>query len=184
MNIRITKRSPLLATEGGHYRFHDLGPDAPHSKGSGSHISPERQKQIDALEPGEYTGKSSTGTGKGLSETISRDNKDLFEHLTDGHGIGRGRNVSVKGAHNISGFYKTIDTEAEKYGLSRSDYIIGEPKPHPNVKGVYEIRYRIPSLETDYVNGGLKLKIDADGNVVYKETQKLYTVHLLLMMIF
>ncbi|BFH60396.1 deaminase domain-containing protein [Paenibacillus azoreducens] len=63
MNIRITKRSPLLATEGGHFRFHDLGPDAPHSKGSGSHISPERQKQIDALESGEYSGKGSTGSG-------------------------------------------------------------------------------------------------------------------------
>ncbi|BFH60398.1 hypothetical protein [Paenibacillus azoreducens] len=64
MNIRITKGSPLLATEGGHYRFHDLGPDAPHSKGSGPHISPERQKQIDALESGEYSGKGSKGTGE------------------------------------------------------------------------------------------------------------------------
>lgn len=64
MNIRITKGSPLLATEGGHYRFHDLGPDAPHSKGPGPHISPERQKQIDALESGEYTGKGGKGSGE------------------------------------------------------------------------------------------------------------------------
>ncbi|NEU60516.1 CdiA family toxin C-terminal domain-containing protein [Paenibacillus sp. ALJ109b] len=101
----------------------------------------------------------------------------MFEHLTEGHGIGRGRNVSVKGAHNINGFYKTIDAEAEKYGLSRSDFIIGEPKPHPKVTGVYEIRYRIPSLETDYVNGGLKLKLDANGNIMYKEVKNPKTVY-------
>ncbi|WP_235332655.1 contractile injection system protein, VgrG/Pvc8 family [Paenibacillus polymyxa] len=64
MNIRITRRSPILGTAGDHYRFHDPGPDVPHSKGSGAKISPERQKQIDALESGEYTGKSTKGTGK------------------------------------------------------------------------------------------------------------------------
>ncbi|WP_289306543.1 deaminase domain-containing protein, partial [Paenibacillus terrae] len=63
MNIRITKRSPILATAGGHYKFHDLGPDVPRSK-AGAKVSPERQKQIDALESGEYTGKSNKGTGK------------------------------------------------------------------------------------------------------------------------
>ncbi|SEJ60022.1 Phage late control gene D protein (GPD) [Paenibacillus polymyxa] len=63
MNIRLTKRSPIFATAGGHYRFHDPGPDIPHSKGSGAKISLERQKQIDALESGEYTGKSTKGTG-------------------------------------------------------------------------------------------------------------------------
>lgn len=64
MNIRITKRSPIFATAGDHYRLHDPGPDVPHSKGSGAKISPERQKQIDALESGEYTGKSTKGTGE------------------------------------------------------------------------------------------------------------------------
>ncbi|WP_223264069.1 hypothetical protein [Paenibacillus sp. IHB B 3084] len=66
MNIRITKRSPILATAGGHYKFHDLGPDIPRSK-AGAKITPERQKQIDALESGEYTGKSNKGTGKPLN---------------------------------------------------------------------------------------------------------------------
>lgn len=64
MNIRITRRSPIFETAGGHYRFHDPGPDVPHSKGSGAKISPERQKQIDALESGEYTGKGNKGTEK------------------------------------------------------------------------------------------------------------------------
>ncbi|WP_431087540.1 contractile injection system protein, VgrG/Pvc8 family [Paenibacillus sp. 8b26] len=64
MNIRITKRLPIFETAGGHYRFHDPGPDVRHSKGSGAKISPERQKQIDALESGEYTGKSTKGTGE------------------------------------------------------------------------------------------------------------------------
>ncbi|WP_342415074.1 deaminase domain-containing protein [Paenibacillus sp. FSL R10-2782] len=63
MNIRITKRSPILATAGGHYKFHDLGPDVPRSKADAK-ISPERQKQIDALESGEYSGKSTKGTGE------------------------------------------------------------------------------------------------------------------------
>ncbi|KAF6625090.1 hypothetical protein H6F38_27415, partial [Paenibacillus sp. EKM208P] len=72
MNIRITRRSPIFETAGGHYRFHDPGPDVPHSKGSGAKISPERQKQIDALESGEYTGGKSTkgpGNGNGILET-------------------------------------------------------------------------------------------------------------------
>lgn len=63
MNIRITKRSPIFATAGDHYNFHDLGSDAPRSK-AGAKISPGRQKQIDALKSGEYTGKGSNGTGK------------------------------------------------------------------------------------------------------------------------
>ncbi|MDY8025132.1 contractile injection system protein, VgrG/Pvc8 family [Paenibacillus polymyxa] len=62
MNISITKRLPIFETAGGHYRFHDLGPDAPRSKAGGK-VSLERQKQIDALESGEYTGKSTKGKG-------------------------------------------------------------------------------------------------------------------------
>ncbi|MMZ62782.1 hypothetical protein D1872_250030 [compost metagenome] len=97
--------------------------------------------------------------------------------MVDGHGIGRGSRPSVKGAHNLDSFYKTIDAEASKYDLTRSDFIIGEPKPHPTVKGIYEIKYRIPSLETDYVNGGTKLKLDSNEDVVYKTAQRPKTVY-------
>ncbi|KAF6612433.1 hypothetical protein H6F38_30960, partial [Paenibacillus sp. EKM208P] len=40
--------------------------------GSGAKISPERQKQIDALESGEYTGKSTKGTGEGGNGSSSK----------------------------------------------------------------------------------------------------------------
>ncbi|WP_429369693.1 hypothetical protein [Paenibacillus sp. DS2015] len=94
--------------------------------------------------------------------TVNIDNGVLIEHLVDGHGIGRGSKPSVKGAHNLDSFNKTIDEEASKYGLTRSDFIIGDPKPHPQIEGIYEVNYRIPSLETDYVNGGLKLKLNSE----------------------
>ncbi|MGG1618401.1 hypothetical protein [Paenibacillus sp. NRS-1781] len=53
-----------MGTNAGRYLFHDLDPDVPHSKGAGSKVSPERQKQIDALESGEYSGKNTKGTEK------------------------------------------------------------------------------------------------------------------------
>ncbi|AKG33341.1 contractile injection system protein, VgrG/Pvc8 family [Paenibacillus durus] len=179
MNLGSGSLTP--ATAGGHWSFHDLGPDLhPTSKGSGGNLSPERQRQKNALESGEYTGRSAEGTGNNelniFSETVNMNNRELMEHLIDGHGIGRGSKPSVKGAHYLESFYRTIDEEAAKYGLSRSDFIIGEPKRHPRIDGIYEIYYRIPSLETDYVNGGLKLKLDADGNVVYKNVRDPKTV--------
>jgi len=118
-----------------------------------------------------------TGEVNAFSRTVNIDNRDLIEHLVDGHGIGRGSRPSVKGAHNLDSFYKTIDAEASKYDLTRFDFIIGEPKPHPTVGGIYEIKYRIPSLETDYVNGGTKLKLDSNGDVVYKTAQRPKTVY-------
>ncbi|MFC7677608.1 WXG100 family type VII secretion target [Paenibacillus sp. GCM10028914] len=115
--------------------------------------------------------------GNALSTTVNSDNTELMEHLVDGHGIGRKGKPSVKGAHNLDSFYKIIDEEAASYGLNRSDFIIGDPKPHPQIEGLFEIKYRIPSLETDYVNGGTKLKLDNDGVVVYKAVQRPKTVY-------
>lgn len=117
------------------------------------------------------------GDGNALSNTVNIDNTELMEHLIDGHGIGRKGKPSVKGAHNLDSFYKTIDEEAANYGLTRSDFIIGDPKPHPQIEGIYEIKYRIPSLETDYLYGGTKLKLDSDGDVVYKAVQRPKTVY-------
>jgi hypothetical protein len=111
MNIRITKGSPLLATEGGHYRFHDLGPDAPHSKGSGPHISPERQKQIDALESGEYSGKGGKGTGE-ITRIGSRSVEESLDKINE-----------IRQANNIGGKRNIAFAEYEIDGLT--DEIIG-----------------------------------------------------------
>ncbi|MBE0339387.1 HNH endonuclease [Paenibacillus sp. 23TSA30-6] len=78
MNISITKRLPIFETAGGHYRFHDPGPDVPHSK-AGAKITPERQKQIDALESGEYTGKSTKTLEK--HDYIPDDVKDVVKQV-------------------------------------------------------------------------------------------------------
>ncbi|GGA17438.1 hypothetical protein GCM10008018_72100 [Paenibacillus marchantiophytorum] len=132
------------------------------------------KKEKDAIKP---RGTEGTGKGNTLSSTVNIDNGELIEHLVDGHGIGRGSKPSVKGAHNLDSFNKTIDEEASKYGLTRSDFIIGDPKPHPQIEGIYEVNYRIPSLETDYVNRGLKLKLNSDGTVVYKTVINPKTVY-------
>ena len=58
-----------------------------------------------------------------LSKMVNVDNKELFGHISKGNGIGRGGNPSVKGAHNMEEFYKTIDAEAKQLGLTREDCI-------------------------------------------------------------
>ncbi|WP_246772867.1 hypothetical protein [Paenibacillus polymyxa] len=98
MNIRITKRLPIFETAGGHYRFHDPGPDVPHSKGSGAKISPERQKQIDALESGEYTGgKSTKGPEKEPSVSYGKVYPTRTIDLkTEGHIIDKVRDLRTR----------------------------------------------------------------------------------------
>ncbi|WP_233277446.1 hypothetical protein [Paenibacillus durus] len=64
MNLGFGSHTP--ATAGGHWDFHDLDFDLHNpSKGSGGNLSPERQKQKNALESGEYTGRSAEGPGDG-----------------------------------------------------------------------------------------------------------------------
>ncbi len=153
-------------------------PDSVADDAISSSKSPVQKNYIEFMN--EQEGRSrveGTGEVNTLSRTVNIDNRDLIEHLVDGHGIGRGSKPSVKGAHNLDSFYKTIDAEAAKYDLTRSDFIIGKPKTHPTVESIYEIKYRIPSLETDYVNGGTKLKLDSNGDVVYKTAQRPKTVY-------
>ncbi|MGZ0042379.1 contractile injection system protein, VgrG/Pvc8 family [Paenibacillus ottowii] len=155
MNIRITKRSPIFATAGDHYRFHDSGHDIPHSKGSGAKISPERQKQIDALESGEYTGKSTKGTGKTktdydklkkrLSErykkfandkkqNIPQTSKDLLPNELNHGKYGKLPNVT---GDNITGHHMPSNKYMQdEFGIKTKDsYAMFLEHPHPGQGG-------------------------------------------------
>ncbi|BFH60401.1 hypothetical protein PAJ34TS1_09930 [Paenibacillus azoreducens] len=133
MNIHITKRSLISATAGDHYRFHDLGPDAPHSKGSGPHISPERQKQIDALESGEYSGKGGKGTGELVFKS------DYDDHLINVKNFNRDTSKGITGGHNMD-YFRNVEQ------LDDVDFI-HRVTPHPTIDGIIQINYKIPKLD-------------------------------------
>ncbi|MCC3382259.1 contractile injection system protein, VgrG/Pvc8 family [Paenibacillus farraposensis] len=155
MNIRITKRSPILATDRGHYRFHDPGPDVPHSKGSSAKISPERQKQIDALESGEYSGKSTKGTGKAKTDydklkerlnerykkfandkkqNIPQTSKDLLPNELNHGKYGKLPNVT---GDNITGHHMPSNKYMQdEFGIKTKDsYSMFLEHPHPGQGG-------------------------------------------------
>jgi hypothetical protein len=61
-------------------------------------------------------------------------------HFTVGEGIGKGKK-GVVGGHNMHDFYKTLETT----GMDPSNLIISKQQ-HPTFPGLYEVRYKIPSL--------------------------------------
>ncbi|WP_438491492.1 hypothetical protein [Paenibacillus sp. IHBB 3054] len=63
MNISVKRLSPDPATAAGRWLFHDLEPYSSRSKGPDTPLTPERQRQKDALESGEYSGRGTKGTG-------------------------------------------------------------------------------------------------------------------------
>lgn len=61
-------------------------------------------------------------------------------HLVKGEGIGP-KKRGVLGAHNMNSFNSTL----ESTGLPLEDLKIGDPIPHPTIKGIYSQRYRLPA---------------------------------------
>ncbi|WP_263560679.1 deaminase domain-containing protein [Paenibacillus polymyxa] len=147
MNIRLTKRSPIFATAGGHYRFHDPGPDIPHSKGSGAKISPERQKQIDALESGEYTGKSSKRLGEKRlpNEVINR----LYEKTQN---IRNDLNEEIEIIRNSNEYKSLSKTQRDKLDrklrkLSSGNVAVADTSI-PGIKKDFQAHSQIHSSES------------------------------------
>ncbi|WP_161487903.1 contractile injection system protein, VgrG/Pvc8 family [Paenibacillus glacialis] len=127
MNIRVTKRPPIPATAGGHWSFHDQGPKPHTSKGSSGHISPERQKQIDALESGEYTGKSSKGTGD-----VPMLSTTLPSRVPDPNAIPRGNPAKIRPQDDLATKRgRTRENEAAKI-LAKHGYDIEQSPNIPN----------------------------------------------------
>ncbi|WP_342418693.1 deaminase domain-containing protein [Paenibacillus sp. FSL H8-0168] len=123
MNIRITKRLPIFETAGGHYRFHDPGPDVPHSKGSGAKISPERQKQIDALESGEYTGKSTKGPEKEPNVSYGKVYPTRTIDLkTEGHIIDRVRDLRTRLSNRLKKDGNFAYSEVDIPGIDKKEF--------------------------------------------------------------
>lgn len=123
MNIRITKRLPIFETAGGHYRFHDPGPDVPHSKGSGVKISPERQKQIDALESGEYTGKSTKGPEKEPNVSYGKVYPTRTIDLkTEGHIIDRVRDLRTRLSNRLKKDGNFAYSEVDIPGIDKKEF--------------------------------------------------------------
>lgn len=84
------------------------------------------------------------------------------DHLSTSEGLVRKGGKGVVGAHNMDAFYNEIQTS----GFSIDDCIIVK-KPHPSLKGIYEIEYQIPA-------------IDNKGNVIpnlYKKMSRPKTVY-------
>ncbi|KAF6586077.1 deaminase domain-containing protein [Paenibacillus sp. EKM211P] len=147
MNIRITKRSPIFATVGDHYRFHDSGHDIPHSKGSGAKISPERQKQIDALESGEYTGKSSKRLGEKRlpNEVINR----LYEKTQN---IRNDLNEEIEIIRNSNEYKSLSKTQRDKLDrklrkLSSGNVAVADTSI-PGIKKDFQAHSQIHSSES------------------------------------
>ncbi|MNW40991.1 phage late control protein GPD [compost metagenome] len=123
MNFRITKRLPIFETAGGHYRFHDTSPDVPHSKGSGAKISPERQKQIDALESGEYTGKSTKGPEKEPNVSYGKVYPTRTIDLkTEGHIIDRVRDLRTRLSNRLKKDGNFAYSEVDIPGIDKKEF--------------------------------------------------------------
>ncbi|MEK4059758.1 MULTISPECIES: hypothetical protein [Paenibacillus] len=75
MNISVKLLSPDPATAAGRWQFHDLEPYSSRSKGPDTPLTPERQRQKDALESGEYSGRGTKGTGDGGGGIPPKTNK-------------------------------------------------------------------------------------------------------------
>ncbi|MDR1218163.1 MAG: minor capsid protein [Treponema sp.] len=94
----------------------------------------------------------------------------LYQHLTVGEGVARGKHLGVKGGHNRDAFFAAIDADAGKLGLTRAAYKITET-PHPTVTGISEMTYEIPKLRyngtVDTVNGVVQTRRVKDPKTVY-----------------
>ncbi|WP_312507674.1 CdiA family toxin C-terminal domain-containing protein, partial [Lysinibacillus sp.] len=93
---------------------------------------------------GVSSGKSTSGSRDTTSKvsTIKVEFHERFResHIIKGDGI---KKNGVSGAHNINHFYDTL----KKTGVNIDELIVGEPLKHPQLPGLYEINYRVPSMK-------------------------------------
>lgn len=69
-------------------------------------------------------------------------NSNAKNHLANSEGFVRKGGQGVKGGHNIDSFYGELNAQ----GFNIDDCIINK-KPHPTIKGIYEIEYKIPAMD-------------------------------------
>lgn len=72
-------------------------------------------------------------------------------HFIRGDGIGT-KKRGVLGAHNMEYFNSTL----ESTGFSLEQLKVGDPIPHPTIKGIYSQKYRLPSYDGKGVFIGFK----------------------------
>lgn len=80
--------------------------------------------------------------------------KEGFDnHLINVEGIVRKKNKGIVGGHNFDNFKKAFTEN----GWNLDDYTISK-KPHPNIDGIYEIKYGLPAFdrEGNIIAGQLK----------------------------
>jgi len=81
---------------------------------------------------------------------IPRPGDDIFigpltrpeHHFIFGEGIGK-KQRGVVGAHNMNYFNQTL----ENTGFGLDELKIGEPIPHPTIRGIYAQKYTVPSYD-------------------------------------
>ncbi len=110
-----------------------------------------------------------------ISEVIIDGNRftigsNVENHLTSSSFV-RDKGKGIVGGHDFDSFLNELEKQGDL------DKCIVKITPHPEKEGIFEIKYQVPALETDYVNGGTKIKLDSDGNIVYKPIKEPKTVY-------
>ncbi|WP_052410032.1 DNA/RNA non-specific endonuclease [Paenibacillus durus] len=179
MNLGSGSLTP--ATAGGHWNFHGQGPDLhPTSKGSGD-LSPERQRQKNALESGEYTGRSAEGTGKtALNYGDQYDkigNKKVLKsdvEYTDGNGYkystdGNGRISNAQGQLKLGEGERNPYAQRTVGGTDRLPNDDGGHLIGNQFKGSGEIDNLVPQNSGINRSGGEWYKMEKDWANALKE---------------
>ncbi len=103
-------------------------------------------KGVSSTKPnGVTSGKTNSSSSSSNSSKVSTIKVEFHERFSESHII-KGDGVKkngVSGAHNINHFYDTL----KKTGVNIDDLIVGEPLKHPQLPGLYEINYRVPSMK-------------------------------------
>ncbi|MBA4601981.1 CdiA family toxin C-terminal domain-containing protein [Thermoactinomyces mirandus] len=89
------------------------------------------------------SGESGTTVGSSTVRITVQFAEGFDDHLIKGNGIGK-RKKGVIGAHNMKEFVRTLEKAGENI-----NHLINSKKQHPNYPGLFDIKYRIPTLTYD-----------------------------------
>ncbi|WP_342436454.1 deaminase domain-containing protein [Paenibacillus sp. FSL L8-0436] len=141
MNISVKRLSPDPATAAGRWQFHDLEPYSSRSKGPDTPLTPERQRQKDALESGEYSGRAG-GTGKDTIDVNKKFPTRSIDMDTEGYIIDRVAELKQrlsngalnKGGANFGYMEVKVDVPNIKTEFYAHSQVNGPPPAHqPNM---------------------------------------------------
>ena len=92
--------------------------------------------------PSNLRGNNPLLVSEGVGEPKLNYKSGYDKHLIEVEGVVRKKNKGIVGGHDLEKFEEVFKSN----GWNIGDCIIGRPKAHPTIDGIYEIEYRIPAL--------------------------------------